>query len=512
MDGYAIGQPGSPPRASKRNGIGQRGRRGRPKRDKRHTHRHNRHWKSDLHHYAGSGQLPVLAESGLRFLPAAGGQATVNVTTADGCPWGVVPNGVAIVSGGGGTGSGSVVFSPPANNSFKAISFNPVVAGTTVPVTVAENCTYSLSPLTVDGGQTNIALAVTPNSSACQWSASAQSAWLSTSGIPSAGTGSGSIYYSAQPNKTAASRTANIVVGSQTFVLTQTVDTLPQYTVTVNVQPSGAGTAPSVTVDQGTNVCLQETPNPGWQFSGWSGALQGTYSCLTVNSDVSVTANFQRGLQFVPITPCRAVDTRNPAGPLGGPSITGGTSRDFAIAGNACGIPANAQALSLNAAIVPTSHGYMTLWPTGQPQPGTASVNSPDGGVHSNGAIVPVGAGGAISAYAFDTMDVVLDVNGYFVPASGNPSALAFLSADALPRGGHAQRQRQPGRTVPERRKHARVSRCSRQPVACNISSAAQAYSLNIAVVPRTGAFHYLTAWPAGQASPGGLAERSAEH
>ena len=37
----------------------------------------------------------------------------------------------------------------------------------------------------------------------------------------------------------------------------------------------------------------------------------------------------QAPLSFVPINPCRLVDTRLPAGPLGGPSITGGTSRNF---------------------------------------------------------------------------------------------------------------------------------------------------------------------------------------
>ncbi len=208
-------------------------------------------------------------------------------------------------------------------------------------------------------------------------------------------------------------------------------------------------------------------------------------------------------LGFVPITPCRAVDTRNPAAPLAGPSIAGGASRSFAIAGNACGIPSTAQALSLNAAIVPTSHGYLTLWPTGQPQPATASVNSPDGGVHSNGAIVPAGTGGAISAYALDAMDVVLDVNGYFVPATDSTvSALAFYPVT-------------PCRMVDTRNANGdlggpflaggstRVFPLLEAADSCSISSAAQAYSLNIAVVPRTGVFHYLTAWADGQSQPG---------
>ncbi len=206
-------------------------------------------------------------------------------------------------------------------------------------------------------------------------------------------------------------------------------------------------------------------------------------------------------ISFVPVTPCRAVDTRNPDGPLGGPGITAGASRNFAIAGQICGIPSSAVALSLNAAIVPTSHGYMTLWPTGEPQPGTASVNSPDGGVHSNGAIVPAGTDGAISAYAFSAMDVVLDINGYFVTTAANPSALAFYPltpcrvADTRNADGNLGGPFVAGGTT-------RTFPILEAAAACNISSVAQAYSLNIAVVPRTGVFHYLTAWPAGESQP----------
>ena len=45
--------------------------------------------------------------------------------------------------------------------------------------------------------------------------------------------------------------------------------------------------------------------------------------------------------------------------------------------------------------------------------------------IKSNAAIVPAGTGGAISAFATNDTDVILDINGYFVAAT-NPSALAF--------------------------------------------------------------------------------------
>ncbi|MGB7758417.1 MAG: hypothetical protein WBL61_01230, partial [Bryobacteraceae bacterium] len=190
-------------------------------------------------------------------------------------------------------------------------------------------------------------------------------------------------------------------------------------------------------------------------------------------------------LRFVPVTPCRVVDTRNAAGPFGGPSITGGGSRSFAIPNGACGIPSTAQAYSLNAAMVPTGHGWITLWPTGQPEPLAASVNSPDGRVKSDGAIVPAGTGGAISVYASVTTQVVLDINGYFVPAAGNPTALAFYPvtpcrvADTRNAAGSLGGPYMSGgstRTFP-------ILAAS----ACGIPSSAQAFSLNLAVVPLAG-------------------------
>ena len=76
------------------------------------------------------------------------------------------------------------------------------------------------------------------------------------------------------------------------------------------------------------------------------------------------------------------------------------------------------------------------MWPTGEAQPGVSTLNS-DGRVKANAAIVPAGTSGAISVYATDTTDLVLDINGYFVPAT-SILCPGVLSADALPRGRHA--------------------------------------------------------------------------
>ena len=42
-------------------------------------------------------------------------------------------------------------------------------------------------------------------------------------------------------------------------------------------------------------------------------------------------------LRFIPVTPCRIADTRNPTGPFGGPELTANSTREFDIPQSACG-------------------------------------------------------------------------------------------------------------------------------------------------------------------------------
>ena len=129
-------------------------------------------------------------------------------------------------------------------------------------------------------------------------------------------------------------------------------------------------------------------------------------------------------LQFVTVTPCRLVDTRPEHG--GGGPILGGTFQSFPIPQEGgCNIPTSAAAYSLNVSVVPQGPlGYLTIWPTGGSQPGVATLNSLDGRIKADAAIVPAGTSGAINVYVTNTTNVVLDINGYFAPVSG--STLAF--------------------------------------------------------------------------------------
>jgi hypothetical protein len=444
-------------------------------------------------------------------LPARGGQVTVNLTAGPGCPWSVVPGSLAVVSGASGTGNGPVTLSAPANSGMDAVSYTANVGPTPVKVTVAEDCTYSLSPLTFDGSLTNFIVALTPSNAACIWSVSTTSAWLTVSG--SSGTGSENISLdAASTNRTGAPRTANITVGSQTFTLVQNVDTLPQYTLTVLVQPPGAGTAgPNVTADAGSSPCMYATANSGWVFANWSGAglaypaSSYTTACITLNNDVTATANFvsTSALYFVPMTPCRVADTRYANGAFGSPSLAAGSTRSFVIPnGTNCGVPTTAAAYSLNVTVVPQGTlDYLTVWPGGATQPVVSTLNSVDGRIKANAAIIPAGAGGAVSVYATNTTDLILDIDGYFLPFGSNSSALAFYPLTpcriADTRYSSFGSLGPPSLTAGQSRSFNVLSS------ACNVPSTAQAYSLNLTVVPPgTSRVNYITTYPTGATMP----------
>ena len=241
-----------------------------------------------------------------------------------------------------------------------------------------------------------------------------------------------------------------------------------------------------------------------------SGTAPSGTDALTIGG-FSIQTEIPLPTHFVPVTPCRIADTRNANGPFGGPAIGGNTSRDFVIPNSACSIPPTAVAYSMNVAVVPAGPlGYLTLWPSGQSQPLVATLNSIDGRVKSNAAIVPAGSNGAVSVFATDTTDVILDINGYFVTAS-DAAALAFYpltpcrvadTRNAMGPLGGPSLAAQSTRSFP-------ILASS-----CGVPATAQAYSLNFAAVPPSAScvaddgtpsqcpLGFLTAWPAGQSKP----------
>ena len=215
----------------------------------------------------------------------------------------------------------------------------------------------------------------------------------------------------------------------------------------------------------------------------------GTVSVIAGSSPIA--------LQFVPVAPCRLLDTRPQYGGSG--PIQGGTSRDLVISQlGGCHIPTTAAAYSLNVTVVPQGLlGYLTIWPTGESRPISSTLNS-DGRVKADAAIVIAGSQGAVSVYVTNTTNLVLDINGYFEPTDGSTLAYYPLKpcrvADTRnangPLGG-------PHLTTGQERDFPILDAS-----ACDIPSSAQAYSLNFTVVPRSDPVETFTAWRYGQPRP----------
>lgn len=200
------------------------------------------------------------------------------------------------------------------------------------------------------------------------------------------------------------------------------------------------------------------------------------------------------GLAFYPLAPCRLVDTRLAAGPLGGPSLTGnGPGRTFPIHASPCNVPP-AQAYSLNFTSVPKGPlGFLTTWPTGQPQPFVSTLNALTGAITANAAIVPAGANGDVNVFVTNDSDLVIDINGYFAPPGPGGLLLYTISPcrvldtrNPAPTGG---------------KPFSGILDVNVAGSNCGAPATAQAFVLNATVVP-PGLLGFLTLWPQGAAQP----------
>ncbi|MBI5088289.1 MAG: L,D-transpeptidase [Actinobacteria bacterium] len=116
---------------------------------------------------------------------------------------------------------------------------------------------------------------------------------------------------------------------------------------------------------------------------------------------------------YVPLQPCRLLDTRSAAGSRVAPGLT----MTLPIA-DRCGVPGDAVAAAISVTVVGTAGaGFLTVWPADQPQPLASTVTwSQPGDTRANGAVIQLSAAGSISIFANAPTDVVVDVSGAFVP------------------------------------------------------------------------------------------------
>lgn len=193
-------------------------------------------------------------------------------------------------------------------------------------------------------------------------------------------------------------------------------------------------------------------------------------------------------LRFVPVTPCRVIDTRegsSPAAPLFA------QTRVVPVAGT-CGVPPAAKAFSLNVTAVPLqSLSFLTIWPTGEAQPFASLLNSWSGAIVAAASLTKAGVDGSVSVFTTDPTHLVIDVNGYFVEATTELAYFPLKPCRVLD-------SRIPGAPLMF---PAGATRTVTPRGVCGVPATAQAYALNFTVVvPQVLGF--LTAWPTGASRP----------
>ena len=156
-------------------------------------------------------------------MSVAGGNLAITVTAGAGCSWTSSSTAAWVVANNsGGSGSGSATFTVAANMTSSSRSAALSIAGRIITVTQAANtCSYTLSPGSRSIGAEGGTGTITVNTgSGCPWAVTNMPAWISVSGT---GTSSGSVTYTVQPNTTGINRSALLLVGPQSFVVSQGV-------------------------------------------------------------------------------------------------------------------------------------------------------------------------------------------------------------------------------------------------------------------------------------------------
>jgi glucose/arabinose dehydrogenase/PKD repeat protein len=207
--------------------------------------------------------------------------------------------------------------------------------------------------------------------------------------------------------------------------------------VPITIQTSPAGltipvngvnkTGPSTFTSWASYTLNVDAPNQGlggtnYGWTSWSDGGARAHAITTPLTAATYTASFQAlpqlSLRYYTLPPCRLVDTRNAAGPRGGPALSAGGTRHFDLDG-VCGIPSTAKALAVNVtAIQPSAAGHLRLWEQGGLMPASSVINFRAGQNRANNGFVTLSATGAVSVFCGITgsgsTHLALDVVGYF--------------------------------------------------------------------------------------------------
>jgi glucose/arabinose dehydrogenase len=168
----------------------------------------------------------------------------------------------------------------------------------------------------------------------------------------------------------------------------------------------------------------QELGGDLYVFQRWGSNILSPFIELVApdQGSYSIAATFVESVDsgpthFYTVEPCRAVDTRDPDGPFGGPWLTIATPRTFVIPGNRCGIPAGVLGIAANVTVVGApGQGNLGIYPAGDDGSSTSVLNFRTGrNVANNVVLRPGDADGVIAEMRGASGHLVIDVVGYFV-------------------------------------------------------------------------------------------------
>jgi hypothetical protein len=281
-----------------------------------------------------------------------------------------------------GTGSGTVTSAPAG-----------ISCGATCSATYAYNTPVTLTAVAAGG-----------------------SGFTGWSGAGCSGTGTCQVTMSA----------ARSVVATFDLPYTLTVTKTGAGTGTVTSSPAGisCGATCAHAFAQSTVVTLTASAASSLSFAGWSGeGCSGLGTCVvTMGAGRSVQAMFivKTATGFVPVTPCRLIDTRVDSGPsAGAPILAPDSRRVFSLLGK-CGLVSWAKAISGNLTVVgATVQGDLQVIGGHLNSTDTSQLSIPISRARANNAIVQLSVDSLQTIAVINTtagsVHFILDINGYFL-------------------------------------------------------------------------------------------------
>jgi hypothetical protein len=203
-----------------------------------------------------------------------------------------------------------------------------------------------------------------------------------------------------------------------------------------SVTITGTGFTGATAVDFGTTAATSFTVNSATSITAMSPAGTGTVNVtVTTPSGTSATSSADQftytstaGGAYTALPPLRLLDTRATGQTLGPNS-----SLNLTVTGGS--VPSSATAVALNVTVAATDGGqvtdasYLSVYPTGGTKPYVSNLNWTKGETVPNSVIVPVGTDGSITFYNHSGYtDIVVDLEGYFAPASSTAGAYVPLT------------------------------------------------------------------------------------